>query len=410
MKGKNNQFYKFKNLIICIGLILTLFSSPAASSSAATLKVDVIEYDPYPAEIGEYVDVYVKIENTGHGRADSVSIKLEPEYPFSLDSEKNAVEYIGILSPEDAAVHEYRLFVDRDAKVGTGSIDIFYQADNGDAWFKESFDLRVGSNNFDSKGTVELESFICEPSVFMPGDHGTITFTLSNTATSNYVTVDGKEYDTNARVQSATLKGDGDIEVKNDVYAGSGVIAPGDSVTLSYNVEIPDELKDDTYHLELLTVGNSHVYNSNWRIPVKVDSASVKVIPSNPLSLVNGEGTLEFDVANTHPNELTSIGVTLKSDEVKFSPETYFIGTMDSDELFTIEVHALTESENSTVPVQIEVEYRNGMNEHVIVVADRDVDLLKDEENSSTGALITGFGAVALLSIPAVIMFRRKNR
>ena len=410
MTKKNSLFRKLEILSISVLLLCTIFSSSAFGASAATLKVDVIEYDPYPAEIGEYVDVYVKVENTGYGRADAVTIRLEPEYPFSLDSENNAVEYIGALSPEDAAVHEYRLFVDEQAKVGIGSIDIFYQPDGGTAWFKESFDIRVGSNNFDSKGTVKLESIVCEPSTFMPGDEGTISFTLSNTATSNYVTIDGNAYDTNARVQSATLKSDGNIIVENDVYEGSGIISSGDSLTLSYNLKISESMQDGTYYLELFTIGNSHMYNSNWKIPVKVDSASVKVIPAKPLTLTNGEDTLEFDVANTHPNELTSVSVTLRSDKVKFSPETYFIGSMNPDELFTIEIQASTGPEDSTVPVEIEVEYRNGMNEHTTVTATRDVGVLVDEESGIGNTLLAGLGIILLLGVPAVVMFRRKNQ
>lgn len=410
MFKENNLFHKLSNVSISVLLLCTLFSSSALGASAATLKVDVIEYDPYPAEIGEYVDVYVKVENTGYGRADAVTIKLEPEYPFSLDSTNNAIEYIGALSPEDAAVHEYRLFVDEQAKVGTGTIEIFYQPDDGTAWFKESFDIRVGSNNFDSKGSVKLESIKCEPATFIPGDEGTISFTLSNTATSNYVSIDGNEYDTNARVQSATLKSDGNIVVENDVYEGSGVISPGDSVTLSYNVEIPETMQDGTYYLELLTIGNSHMYNSNWKVPVKVDSSSVKVIPSKPLSLINGEGTLEFDVANTHPNELTSVSVTLRSDGVKFSPETYFIGSMNPDELFTIEIQASTESEGENVPVELEVQYKNAMNSHTTVIATRDVEILVDEESSAGGTLLVGLGILLLLGVPAVVMFKRRNQ
>ena len=34
-----------------------------------------------------------------------------------------------------------------------------------------------------------------------------------------------------------------------------------------------------------------------------------RVIPSKELQLVNGESTLEFDVANTHPNEFKSVRI-----------------------------------------------------------------------------------------------------
>ncbi|WP_406658221.1 COG1361 S-layer family protein [Methanolobus sp. ZRKC2] len=409
MVEKNDYGRKILGSLFCIGLLFSAFVAPASAASAGNLKVDVIDYDPYPAEIGEYVDVTVKIENVGYGRADAVSIRMDPEYPFSLDSEKNAIKEIGILSPDDAAVKEYRLFVDENARFGTGSIDIYYQTDSGDTWFKKTFDLKVGSASFDSKGTIQLESTISDPEVFMPGDKGTVSFTLTNTATASSVTIDGEDYDTNARVQSAMLTSSEGIEVTSSAFEGSGVIGPGDSISLSYNVDISDDIEDGTYYLELSMVGNSHAYNSNWRIPVKVDSSAIKVIPSKPLILTNGEGTFEFDVANMHPNTLSSVSVRLVSDELDFSPEEYYIGSMDPDELFTIEIKAKGDAEATSYPVSIEAEYRNGINEHMTEVGSRNVELITENEgNNGTVAAVLVIAIV--IGLPAVVLYRRRKQ
>lgn len=397
-------------ILLCIALLGTSSIMPVSADSAPNMKIDIIDYEPFPAQIGEYVDVSVKIENTGFGRADAVSIKMDPEYPFSLDSQNNAVEFIGILSPDDAAVHEYRLYVDENAKVGTGSVDVYYQIYEGGSWYKSSFDLNVGSSTFDSKGTIELTDISCDPVVFMPGDIGTVSFTLTNTATESSVTIDGTDYDTNARVQSAILHGDNHIDVISESYTGSGVMGPGDSITLSYNVEVADDAADGTYYLDLSMVGNSHSYNNNWRIPVKVDSASVKVIPSKPMELTNGEGTLEFDVANMHPNSLSSVSVKLSADGVDFSPEEYFVGAMDSDELFTIEVDAKTDLNEEVVPVTITVEYRNGINEHDTEVAVRDVKLNTEEKGSGAGIATAAVAILLMLGVPAVVFMKRRKQ
>ncbi|WP_292461788.1 LPXTG cell wall anchor domain-containing protein [Methanolobus sp.] len=405
----NDIIRKILGTLICLGMIFTLFT-PVSASSGANLKVDVLDYDPYPAEIGKYVDVRVKVENIGYGRADAVSLKIEPDYPFSLDSDKNAIKFIGILTPEKAVVHEYRLFVDENAKVGTGSIDIFYKADDGDAWFKKTVDLRVGSNTFDSKGTIQLSDISSDPTVFMPGDRGTVSFTLQNTATTSSVTIDGNDYDTNARVQSATLRGTDGITVISDTYAGSGVIGPGDSITLNYNIRIDDNVEDGTYYLDFYMVGNSHAYNNNWRIPVKVDSSAIKVIPSKPLIITNGEGVFEFDVANSHPNTLNSVSVRLVSDDLEFSPEEYYIGSMGSDELFTIQIKARSTGTESSVPLSIEVDYRNGMNSHSNQVGTRNASIVQ-ENNSNTGTLaVTAIGLALLLGLPGMVLYRRKKQ
>ncbi|SFM80506.1 COG1361 S-layer family protein [Methanolobus profundi] len=397
-------------VMLCVAMLSTSFMVPASADSAATMTVDIIDYDPFPAQIGEYVDVRVKIENIGYGRADAVSLKMDPEYPFSLDSQNNAVEFIGILSPDDAAVHEFRLYVDPNAKVGTGTVDIYYQVHEDGSWYKSSFDLNVGSSSFDSKGTIELTEITCDPVVFMPGDTGTVSFTLTNTATESSVTLDDEVYDTNARVQSAVLNGVDGVDVTSESYVGSGVIGPGDSISLSYNVEIADNAQDGTYYLDLSMVGNSYAYNNNWRIPVKVDSASIKVIPSKPMELINGEGTLEFDVANMHPNTLSSVSVKLSADGVDLSPEEYFVGSMDSDELFTIEIDAKADIEAESVPVTITVDYRNGINDHSTEVGIRDLELTSEDEGTGGNLAVTAVILIALLGIPAVVYVKRRKQ
>ncbi|MDN5310117.1 MAG: hypothetical protein PWP14_1511 [Methanolobus sp.] len=364
-----------------------------------------------------------------HGVALKTYLLLKPP----LLSEKQALEDI-LASVKDASVYsrvfsinlcnvqkgtlveylwergEYRLFVDENAKVGTGNIDLYYKADDGDAWFKKTVSLRVGSNTFDSKGTIQLSEISSDPAVFMPGDRGTVSFTLRNTATTSTVTIDGQEYDTNARVQSASLRGIDGITVTSDSYSGSGIIGPGDSITLNYNIRIDNNTEDGTYYLDFFMVGNSHAYNNNWRIPVRVDSSAVKVIPSKPLTLTDGEGVFEFDVANSHPNTFNSVSVRLVSDDIAFSPEEYYIGSMNADELFTIQIKARDSGNGSSSPVTIEVDYKNGVNSHSDMVGVRNVNTVQSDSGNTSTLALTFIGLALLVGLPAVALYRRKKQ
>ncbi len=406
---RSNTFREMFHILFCIFLLSTAFMVNASASSAASMKVDIVSYEPFPARIGEHVDVWVKIENTGYGRADAVSIKMEPEYPFILDSQNNAIRNIGIMSPETESLQRFRLFVDENARVGTGSVDVYYRTNNEDIWYRSSFDLNVGSNTFNSKGTLELTDIECRPRVLMPVDVATLNFVLTNTADKDVVTIAGVDFDTNARVQSALLKGTEGIEVISDIYTGSGVIGPGDSIILSYNIRIDNDIAKGTHHLELFMTGNSHAYNNNWRIPVDVDPTSLKVIPIKTMELVNGEGQLEFEVANTHPNTLNSVSVKLEAENVVFSPEEYFIGSMGPDELFTIEIDAKSSSQDLSVPVTISVEYRNGMNQHSTELGIRDMQLIEANNGNNRSTIALGAALVILLGIPAVAYMRRRK-
>ncbi|WP_230375563.1 COG1361 S-layer family protein [Methanolobus vulcani] len=386
-------------------------SHVASAAEGANLEVSILRYEPAPAEIGEYVSVWVKVENLGYAKAEDLSIKIVPDYPFSVDSSANALVNVGILSPDNAAVHEYRLYTDSAAKQGTGTFEVWYQEESGGTWFKKEFELRVGSDSFDSKGTIQLVGEpVKEPEVFMPGDEGTISFTLKNSATDYTITIDGEQYDTNARIQSASLEGADGIKVTTGTYYGNGVIGPGESVDLTYNVEVANDTADGTYYLDFSIVGSSHSYNSNWRIPVKVDCSSVRVIPSKPLALENGEGTLEFDVANIHPNELSSVSVKLKAEGIEFSPSEYFIGSMDSDELFTIEIEAKAVSEDITFPqdLVITADYRNGLNEHTEEITTRQLQHNVVETGGSSGIYLVVI-LLVVVGAGAYYLYRKKK-
>jgi hypothetical protein len=83
--------------VMMVLLIMVIPTGSAQESSVTSLDVSVQKYEPFPAEIGQYVDVWVKVENFRSGQSDDVTIKLVPEYPLSLDSEKNAENNIGQL-------------------------------------------------------------------------------------------------------------------------------------------------------------------------------------------------------------------------------------------------------------------------------------------------------------------------
>lgn len=381
----------------------------ACAEEGSALTVSVLKSEPVPAEIGQYVDIWIKVENTGSGKSEDLSIKMVPEYPLSLDSQTNAIENIGILGPESAAVHKYRLFVDENAKQGVATFDIQYQKEKDSAWVEETFEITIGSAAFDSKGNIQLESDpVKDPEVFMPGDTGTITFTLKNSASEYSVNIDGEDFDTNARVQSATLKGTDGITVITDTYYGNGILGPGESMALTYNIKVDENVSAGTYYLDFSTIGSSHSYNNNWRIPLKVDSSSVRIVPSKPLKLENGKGTLEFDVANIHPNSLSSVSVRLEADGIDFSPAEYFVGSMDPDELFTIQIYGETPSSDDTSPrkVKITANYRNGLNEHEEVIDVKDLQLVTVKESGTAAPMI----AVFLVAIVAGGYFMYKRR
>jgi hypothetical protein len=414
---------KIKNLFIPFLLSLLLISSIFATAASAAvgganLKVTIIGTNPYPAKIGEYLNLTVQVENVGGDKADNVDIEIVPQYPFSLDSEANAVQNVGVLNPGRTATKEFHLFVDKNAQKGVRSLDIRTKTGRDDPWSEKSFDIRIGTETFNSKGTVELKEFVSDPKAFMPGDRGTITVTLTNTATTPTVTIDGSDFDTNARIQAAVLRplSDG-IIVLDAPYEDMGLLGPGNSITLTFNVKVAEDAAEGTHNLELVIEGNSFDYNSRKNIPLKVDSSNIRVIPSKKLQLINGESKIEFDVANTHPNEFNSVSIKPDAEGVIFYPAEYFIGPMNPDELFTIEFNAAADNSldsrrESYEPINLTLSanYGNGINKHENIVSNMYIQSVEETQGGSSSLVLPGLLLVIIIAAGVLVYRKKQNK
>ena len=414
------QIIKRNNITILFSLLFVslIFVTPASASvGGANLKVTIVETNPYPAKIGEYLTLTVQVENIGGDKADNIDIQIAPQYPFSLDSEANAVKNIGVLTPGRTATKEFHLFVDKSAQKGVRSIDIRTKTGKDSPWSEKSFDIRIGTETFNSKGTVELKEVTSDPEVFMPGDRGTITVTLKNTASNPTVTMGGSDFDTNARIQAAVLRplSDG-IVVLDAPYEDMGLLGPGDSIKLTFNVKVTEDAPEGTHNLELAIEGNSFDYNSRKNIPLKVDSSNIMVIPSKELRMVDGKSTIEFDVANTHPNDFNSVSIKPEAEGITFYPAEYFIGPMDPDELFTIEFNAV--EENSWSPIRdtsdpinltLSASYSNGINKHENLVSNMYIQSIEETQGGNSSMVVPGLLLVVVAGAGMLIYKKKKQ-
>src|SRR3989338_2733621 len=64
-------------------------SNSFAKDEGVALYLTALRYDPYPAEPGHYIELWLKVENKGSIDAKDITITLTPRYPFSLNNGEN---------------------------------------------------------------------------------------------------------------------------------------------------------------------------------------------------------------------------------------------------------------------------------------------------------------------------------
>ncbi len=208
------------------------------------------------------------------------------------------------------------------------------------------------------------------PAVLMPGDVAVLAIELQNGAGSYGVggtagagtPAAGTVLST--PINSTTLKGTDEIQVISADYKDLGLIGPNDKITLYYKVKAKENIPSGTYLLDFGVQGGYDMVQINREIPIKVDSAAVSIaradVPTKP--------SINLNVANPRDDTVNAVTIVPSALGIRFSPDQYYIGTMDPDEVFTISFGI--DSGNPARPIKDPVnlsfasEFKNGDNWH----------------------------------------------
>ncbi len=389
------------------GLFIILFFSGASQAALYenSLKINLIKYDPYPVSPDSDFSMWVQLENVGDNDISAVSIEFAEKYPFSIKPGDSAVKNPGTIRKNDKILYKFSIHVDKNALVGTNKIEVGYRVDG--SFTKKEFDIEVGSDIVDAKGTVKMEKYLLSPEVFMAGDTGTVTLTLKNSATAYTIKIDGKDYSMNAQIQSAELLGNEFIDVTSEPYYNPGIIGPGDSLELPYTIKVRNNTPDGTYFIDFNLKGSARLYSLNLKIPIRVDSSSIETtLSEKPIA---NAGKVVLNIANTRPNTLQAVTV-IPSGNVTFEPAAYFIGTMESDELFTVKFDLKSGNPDN---VSFSLRFKNGDNWHetdaMPVAFGGSKDARIDSGNTSILPVL-GIPGAALILIGGFFVYMRRRR
>jgi LPXTG-motif cell wall-anchored protein len=253
------------------------------------------------------------------------------------------------------------------------------------------------------------------PAVLMPGDEAILAIELDNGAAPYGA---GKDAGAGSTAQSALLstpinrtflKGTEDLKVISDDYHDLGMIGPDDKVTVYYKIRASTNISSGTYLLDFGVVGGYDMITINREIPVKVDSAAVSMARAEAAT----KPSINLNVANPREDTLNAVTIVPSAKGVRFSPDAYYIGTMDPDEVFTISF--AIDSDNPNKPLKgpenlsFAAKFKNGDTWHESAAYVTSYIPPRDNTNQNSYLLPLGGAAVILIAAGAYLYRRRKN-
>ncbi len=146
------------NYVLIISLAIGVLSNSAvffAQADATSPDIQLLKYDPLPAEAGTYVDVWIKIENTGSSSLRNVICTLVEEYPFSLDPNEDAIRDIGTIPVDDWSILQYKVRVADDAVRGWNELALNCSTNKGET--SETFEININSGSAFAVGSITAD-------------------------------------------------------------------------------------------------------------------------------------------------------------------------------------------------------------------------------------------------------------
>lgn len=394
-----------KKIILAILMIALMAMTVSAVQEFSELTATLTKYEPQPAQPGKYIDVFIKLENTGIGAASNVILEVLPEFPFSIDTGKTS-KTIGILGGKSFYIAEFRLKVDEGAVEGTNKLKVRFNSDESqNIWVEQKLDVSVQTQD----AVLSIESIKIEPAEIIPGDKGTITLSFQNLADSFLSDIKVKLDLTSddlpfVAYNSASEKNIYQIRARERKDVSFELIAFPDADAKIYKIPVNITYYDNVGTKYTKTDLIGVVVNSKPDIKVLVDSTT--------LMKEQRIGDIVLRIVNKGLNDVKFMNMKIAESEdfeLLSSNNEEYIGNLDSDDFETVDFKVLLKDEE-TVEILITLEYMDNNNNKYVDNMNLKLKIHSAEKLGQKKSNRTMYFVLIVLIIGGIFFYRRRKK
>ncbi|MFH2019939.1 MAG: hypothetical protein ABIJ34_00865 [archaeon] len=396
-------------------LLFTLLASIALAVEAPGINITLMNQEPDPVNPGEYLELRFMIHNT---QADTVAtnfqVMLDPEYPFSLDANEEALRSYGDLpalgNSKNALVVKYKVRVDEKAVQGSNPVRIKYKHGNL-PWISREFFVEVRTRD----ANLGIVSVTTDPKEIKPGEEVTLNVKVKNMADSALKDVTLKlDLTYSTALGSLTSTAADKIVAFNALpFAPLGSateqkiysLSPGEEYTYSYKLIALSDAESMIYKMPIVMTYSDEIgteYSKNDIIGVIVGAKpdlSV-IIDQSDLYVGKKTGTVTIKFINKGFTDVKFLDVKLaeKEEYEILSATEVYIGNVNSDDYETADFDLYLKNgatkQEETIVLPLTVEYRDANNRIYNDVINLDLKVMNPEKlgikqnNNSFGLIV----------------------
>lgn len=389
-------------LILIMAIIALMVPAYASQDKQKYVVLSLMKYDPVPAEPGNFVDVYLLVNNP---RDDLKNLKItfKPEYPFSVSEDEPETQTIPTLPSLKDTIVKYRLLVDIGARNHDYNMTWYYQFNNQPGIFQYEAPVTVQATD----ASLTVDHYEVTPHPVRPGANATLTLSLKNNGKLTLKDID-VNLDLSGSLNSFSTFGTGTLQRIE-------YIAPQESKEVNYQL-ISDPKAENRVHnfpvsLQFRDERNNK-YNTSSRISIIANAPPriLVMMEDSKLTAVNDTNDVTFKIVNNGASDLKFLTLRLEpSNDYKIlTPSTTnYLGNLDADDFETADfkVKANVASPSFLMTIDYADPYNNRYNQTFMVPLNiLDLNSTTQSSNWKTPAMII----VALLFLGVAYFAWRK--
>jgi len=390
--------------ILIISAVLPLGLVNAATQDFAAISVTPLKYEPFPAQPGSYLKLWINVQNTGIRPAENLVVVLEPEYPFSLDPSENSTIYVQKLEGMNNALIDYKIRVADDAVEGTNDLKLRYSTGDSSVWVEKIITINIQT----LRANLEVSSV--KNQYVSPGNVTPLEISLKNKGDSSLQDISVKLDLSNVpfyAINSIAEKKLYIINASNEDLIGFDIMASPTAKCQPYQIPIT---------LSYKTLDGTQFTKSDF-ITLIVNSSPTIVVDLESSDILTGgsTGSLILNLVNKGLTDIKFLTVTLNPGNYDIiSPSQVYIGNLNSDDFDTAQFKIYARNSNSSVPLNVSIDYRDGNNN--VYSEDRIIPLrvYSSEELSKYNLVAppnyTGLVIIVIVLALVVYWFYRRRR
>ena len=337
---------------LLIAVLLTGIIPMVAYADGPSINIIPLRYEPSPAQPGEYLSVWVNVENMGNEKAENLRVVLVPTYPFSLDEGENATTEIKTLGGRDNAVIKYKVRIAADAVEGENELTVKYSTEDRNVWVEKK--LKITIQTLDANLAITG----VESKEVSPGEITNLKIKLRNEA-------DSYLRDVNIKLN---ISGSTFLPINSTEDRKIYLIESKEEKTADFNLLVSPNAGCGPY--KILTYisyyDSAGVYYTKTNYVTLIVTAKPEItvnIDKSGILTAGQTGVVSLNIINKGLMDLKFLTISLKPDGYEvLSPSDVYIGALDSDDYDTADFRIHTPENGKEIPLKIELTYKDANN------------------------------------------------